>query len=116
MQYGKRLAGGLVTVAALLGTAFATSPAATAAPTTPAANSTTSAAAAPAIRGTAPACVKRDVVKHRKYVKVTNLCGRAMHLKVVIDWGPDSRCLTYQHKQQWEWNWGRGSYGKVVTC
>ncbi len=66
--------------------------------------------------GTAPACVKRDVIKHEKYVKVTNTCGRAMHLKVVIDWGSDSPCLTYQHGQQWEWNWGRGSYGKVVTC
>ncbi|WP_399928542.1 hypothetical protein [Streptomyces kanamyceticus] len=110
MQYGKRLAGGLITAAALLGTTLAVSPAATAAPATPAS------ATAHAIRGTAPACVKRDVIKHRKYVKVTNLCGRAMHLKVVIDWGPDSRCLTYQHKQQWEWNWGRGSYGKVVTC
>ncbi|MGW7433375.1 hypothetical protein ACWGIN_28025 [Streptomyces sp. NPDC054861] len=67
-------------------------------------------------RGTAPACVKRDVVKHEKYVKVTNGCDEAMHLKVVIDWGPDSRCLTYQPRESWEWNWGRGSYGKVVTC
>ncbi|MGP3683431.1 hypothetical protein ACTVZO_01750 [Streptomyces sp. IBSNAI002] len=65
---------------------------------------------------TAPACVKRDVVKHQKYVKVTNTCDQAMHLKVVIDRGPDSRCLTYQKGEQWEWNWGRGSYGKVVTC
>ena len=71
---------------------------------------------ASAIAGTAPSCVARDVIKHKKYVKVTNNCGRAMHLKVVIDWGPDSRCLTYQHGEQWEWNWGRGSYGKVVTC
>ncbi|MGA4850774.1 hypothetical protein ACOBQB_32715 [Streptomyces sp. G5(2025)] len=119
MHYGKRLAGGLITAAALLGTAFATSPAATAAPTASATTTaaiTTTATAAHAIRGTAPACVKRDVIKHRKYVKVTNLCGRAMHLKVVIDWGPDSRCLTYQHREQWEWHWGRGSYGKVVTC
>jgi hypothetical protein len=68
------------------------------------------------IAGTAPACVTRDVIKHEKYVKVKNNCGRAMHLKVVIDWGPDSRCLTYQHGQQWEWRWSRGSYGKVVTC
>ncbi|MFC4467936.1 hypothetical protein ACFPH6_25960 [Streptomyces xiangluensis] len=66
--------------------------------------------------GTAPACVKRDVIKHDKYVKVTNTCGQAMHLKVVIDRGPDSPCLTYQHGEQWEWNWGLGSYGKVVTC
>jgi len=65
---------------------------------------------------TAPACVTRDVIKHEKYVKVTNGCDRAMHLKVVIDNGPDSDCLTYQQGYQWEWNWGRGSYGKVVTC
>ncbi|MCA6091149.1 hypothetical protein LE181_03055 [Streptomyces sp. SCA3-4] len=68
------------------------------------------------VTGTAPACVKRDVIKHEKYVKVTNNCQEAMHLKVVIDWGPDSRCLTYQPGYQWEWHWGRGSYGKVVTC
>ncbi|HET9380103.1 MAG TPA: hypothetical protein VFP69_04655 [Streptomyces sp.] len=76
----------------------------------------TAAPAASAIAGTAPACVTRDVVKHENYVKVTNHCGTAMHLKVVIDWGPDSRCLTYQDGEQWEWRWGRGSYGKVVTC
>ncbi|MGW7055575.1 hypothetical protein [Streptomyces sp. NPDC054887] len=68
------------------------------------------------VMGTAPSCVKRDVIKHQKYVKVTNTCNEAMHLKVVIDWGPDSRCLTYQPGHQWEWNWSRGSYGKVVTC
>ncbi|MEV0255926.1 hypothetical protein AB0H82_16890 [Streptomyces sp. NPDC050732] len=108
MKYGKRLAGTATTTAitafALLGTVLATAPAASATPK------------APSLRGTAPACVKRDVIKHRKYVKVTNHCGRAMHLKVVIDWGDDSPCLTYQPNQQWEWNWGRGSYGKVVTC
>ncbi|WP_447037885.1 alpha-amylase [Streptomyces sp. DSM 118878] len=99
MKYGKRLAGGLVAASALLGTCLATAPAAEA-----------------TVRGTAPACVKRDVIKHRKYVKVTNNCRETMHLKVVIDWGNDSPCLTYQPGQQWEWNWGRGSYGKVVTC
>lgn len=113
MKYGKRLAGTVITASALLGTALATTPAASATPaaSTPAASTTTA-----SLRGTAPACVKRDVIKHRKYVKVTNHCGRAMHLKVVIDWGNDSPCLTYQPNQQWEWNWGRGSYGKVVTC
>ncbi|MEV4193421.1 hypothetical protein [Streptomyces toxytricini] len=73
-------------------------------------------AAALGVTGTAPACVKRDVVKHRNYVKVTNTCRETMHLKVVIDWGSDSPCLTYQPGEQWEWTWGRGSYGKVVTC
>ncbi|MEU5778248.1 hypothetical protein ABZ819_33760 [Streptomyces venezuelae] len=98
MKHRQQLAGGVLAAAALLGATLATPPAAS------------------ATSGTAPACVKRDVVKHRKYVKVTNLCGQAMHLKVVIDWGSDSPCLTYQNKEQWEWNWGRGSYGKVVTC
>ncbi|MEU5896180.1 MULTISPECIES: hypothetical protein [Streptomyces] len=107
MKHRQRLAGGVLAAATLLGATLAT-PAASAA--------TTATATASATSGTAPACVKRDVVKHRKYVKVTNLCGHAMHLKVVIDWGNDSPCLTYQNKEQWEWNWGRGSYGKVVTC
>ncbi|MGW0530739.1 hypothetical protein [Streptomyces sp. NPDC003032] len=108
----KRLTGTLLAVSALLGTTLATSPTAAA---TPAVRQPHRASPA-AVQGTAPACVKRDVIKHKKYVKVTNLCGHAMHLKVVIDWGNDSPCLTYQHREQWEWNWGRGSYGKVVTC
>jgi hypothetical protein len=69
-----------------------------------------------AVQGTAPACVRRDVIKHKKTVTVGNDCGKAMHLKVVIDHGPDSKCLTYQHGQAWTWRWGMGSYGKVVTC
>ncbi|MEV1023045.1 hypothetical protein [Streptomyces sp. NPDC050264] len=106
MKYRKRLASSLVAASALLGAGLVTAPAVSAA----------SAASAASIQGTAPACVKRDVIKHRKYVKVTNNCSEAMHLKVVIDWGNDSPCLTYQPGEQWEWNWGRGSYGKVVTC
>ncbi|WP_394437229.1 hypothetical protein [Streptomyces sp. SGAir0957] len=102
MKYRKRLSRGLVAASALLCAGFVAAPTASAAPA--------------ATQGTAPACVKRDVIKHRKYVKVTNNCNEAMHLKVVIDWGNDSPCLTYQPGEQWEWNWGRGSYGKVVTC
>jgi hypothetical protein len=106
MKYRKRLAVSLVAASALLGAGLVTASPAAAAPT----------ASTVSKRGTAPACVKRDVIKHRKYVKVTNTCNEAMHLKVVIDWGNDSPCLTYQPGEQWEWNWGRGSYGKVVTC
>ncbi|MCQ4205775.1 hypothetical protein [Streptomyces longispororuber] len=101
MKY--RMRPGLVVASALLGAGLVTTSAASAAPATSA-------------QGTAPACVKRDVIKHRKYVKVANNCSETMHLKVVIDWGNDSPCLTYQPGEQWEWNWGRGSYGKVVTC
>ncbi|MFD4634249.1 hypothetical protein ACFVYR_18130 [Streptomyces sp. NPDC058284] len=125
MKYGKRLAGGVIAASALLGTVLATAPTVSATSTAPATSTTsttsatpttTSVASAATFRGTAPACVKRDVIKHKKYVKVTNHCGQAMHLKVVIDWGNDSPCLTYQNNEQWEWTWGRGSYGKVVTC
>ncbi|MCC5037256.1 hypothetical protein DMH02_029795 [Streptomyces sp. WAC 00631] len=73
-------------------------------------------AAAADARGTAPACVRRDVVKHRKKVTVTNTCGRTMHVKVVINRGRDLRCLTYRHGQTWTGHWRIGSYGKVVTC
>ncbi|GAA2621049.1 hypothetical protein [Streptomyces axinellae] len=75
-------------------------------------------AAAPkvTVQGTAPACVRRDVIKHKKTVTVGNDCGKAMHLKVVINNGPDSKCLTYQNGEAWTWHWGMGSYGKVVTC
>ncbi|MEV0278836.1 hypothetical protein AB0I22_20970 [Streptomyces sp. NPDC050610] len=114
MKFRKPAAVGLM-AAFLLGNGLALAPAATAAAYTAAAG-TARESSATKIAGTAPSCVKRDVIKHKKYVKVTNNCGRAMHLKVVIDWGPDSRCLTYQNGEQWQWHWGRGSYGKVVTC
>lgn len=120
--HGKRLTGAVIAASALAGTILATAPAAPASATPSPTRATTTGtttspnAAAAEFRGTAPACVTRDVIKHRKYVKVTNHCGHAMHLKVVIDWGSDSPCLTYQNNEQWEWNWRRGSYGKVVTC
>ncbi len=107
MKFRENAAAVGLTAAILLGSGLALAPAATAAAPEESATK---------IAGTAPSCVKRDVIKHKKYVKVTNRCHRAMHLKVVIDWGPDSRCLTYQHGEQWQWHWGRGSYGKVVTC
>ncbi|MBQ0987958.1 hypothetical protein KBZ10_26255 [Streptomyces sp. F63] len=76
----------------------------------------TAPASAQDARGTAPACVRRDVVKHRKKVTVTNTCGRTMHVKVVIHRGRDLPCLTYQHGETWTGHWRFGSYGKVVTC
>ncbi|MFV0131421.1 hypothetical protein ACLGI4_27550 [Streptomyces sp. HMX112] len=84
-----------------------------AAPATAAASPVRSAAEA---RGTAPACVSRDVIKHEKTVTVGNDCGQVMHLKVVINNGPDLRCWTYQRGEAWVWKWKTGSYGKVVTC
>ncbi|MFE0186688.1 hypothetical protein [Streptomyces sp. NPDC059008] len=113
----KRLALAAATAALGGGLALPAGPAVAApAQVGPGDRATAEAAEGAGILGTAPACVRRDVIKHEKKVTVGNDCGRAMHLKVVIDWGPDSRCLTYQHGEAWTWHWGRGSYGKVVTC
>lgn len=68
------------------------------------------------VRGTAPACVTRDVIKQKKQVTVKNNCGKTMHLKVVINSGPDLRCWTYSRGKALVWKWRIGSYGKVVTC
>ncbi|NJQ03475.1 hypothetical protein [Streptomyces zingiberis] len=67
-------------------------------------------------QGTAPACVARDVVKQAKKVTIRNNCGRTMHVKLVIDWGPDGQCWTYRPGEARTWTWSQGSYGKVVTC
>ncbi|WP_328772508.1 hypothetical protein [Streptomyces sp. NBC_00286] len=98
MRFHKSAALGILATA-VLGSGLAMAPTATAAEA-----------------GTAPACIKRDVVKHQKYVTVTNNCGRTMHLKVVINNGPDKGCYTYQPSQYSRQSWSIGSYGKVVTC
>ncbi|MEU9981775.1 hypothetical protein [Streptomyces sp. NPDC050856] len=99
--------------AALVGGLLVPAAPAQAAPAQAAASPARSAAEA---RGTAPACVSRDVIKHEKTVTVGNNCGQVMHLKVVINSGPDLRCWTYQRGEAWVWKWKTGSYGKVVTC
>ncbi|MFJ2744942.1 hypothetical protein ACIO3O_35395 [Streptomyces sp. NPDC087440] len=68
------------------------------------------------IQGTAPACVTRDVIKQKKQVTVRNNCGTTMHVKVVINNGPDGACWTYQNGEGSTWKWKLGSYGKIVTC
>ncbi|MFG2290426.1 hypothetical protein ACGFOU_30655 [Streptomyces sp. NPDC048595] len=113
----KRLALAVAAAALGGGLALPAGPAmAASAPAGPGDRATAEATEGAGILGTAPACVRRDVIKHEKKVTVGNDCGHAMHLKVVINWGPDSQCLTYQNGQAWTWHWGMGSYGKVVTC
>ncbi|MET9296393.1 hypothetical protein [Streptomyces sp. NPDC003077] len=109
----KRLASAAVVAAVSGGLALPAVPAMAAPATAPV---HTSAVAKVEMRGTAPACVRRDVIKHRNTVTVGNNCRVTMHLKVVIKHGPDSRCLTYQPGEAWTWKWPFGSYGKVVTC
>ncbi|GAB2581686.1 hypothetical protein GCM10027168_13010 [Streptomyces capparidis] len=67
-------------------------------------------------QGIAPACVTRDVVKQEKKVTIKNNCGKTMHVKLVIDNGPDGQCWTYRHGESRLWKWKTGSYDKVVTC
>ncbi|MFF0745224.1 hypothetical protein ACFYVL_32980 [Streptomyces sp. NPDC004111] len=87
-------------------------------PVTTATAVTTAAPAAQniAVRGTAPACVARDVIKQKKQVTVTNNCNQVMHVKLVINNGPDGQCWTYQRGDARLWTWKLGSYGKIVTC
>ncbi|CAM5435383.1 hypothetical protein GCM10010329_52530 [Streptomyces spiroverticillatus] len=106
----KRLA--VATAAVALGGGLVLPAAATAAPAAPAGRS----AADVRVQGTAPACVTRDVIKQKKQVTVRNNCGKTMHVKVVINNGPDGGCWTYQHGQGGTWKWKIGSYGKIVTC
>ncbi|WJV46692.1 hypothetical protein [Streptomyces flavofungini] len=47
---------------------------------------------------------------------VTNHCGRTMRVKVVIKYGPDSRCFTLPPRHWARFNWTFGSYDKTVTC
>ncbi|MBW5484873.1 hypothetical protein [Streptomyces bambusae] len=73
--------------------------------------------AAPAgAQGTAPACVHRDVIKQEKKVTIGNYCGTTMHVKLVINNGPDGQCWSYRNGEAVVWRWSTGSYGKVVTC
>lgn len=76
----------------------------------------TTATPAVAAGPTAPACVKRGVIKHKKVAWATNKCGKPMHLKLVIKRGPDSGCRTVGNGKSVRWNWKIGSYGRVATC
>lgn len=71
---------------------------------------------AAAAGGTAPACVAREVVKQDKTAWTTNNCGKNMHIKLVINNGPDARCRTTFPGETVTWTWKVGSYGRIAVC
>ncbi|MCE6994086.1 hypothetical protein LZG04_04555 [Saccharothrix sp. S26] len=92
----KKAVAGFSTVVAVVGAGFAT--------------------AAPALAaGTAPACIAREL-QGSNMVRVTNNCGRAMNVGVVIDWGPDSGCRALGIGDEMLYGWAWGTYGRVETC
>ncbi|MFD9884846.1 hypothetical protein ACFWZT_25660 [Streptomyces alboflavus] len=112
-----------VAAAAILGGGLALAPSASAAPAAPTASSGSSGSsdASSAARtadvspqGTAPACVQRQV--RGRTATVTNYCGRTMRVKVVVKYGPDSRCFTLPPRHWARYTWSFGSYDKTVTC
>ncbi|WP_405660132.1 hypothetical protein [Streptomyces sp. RK9] len=112
-----------IAAAAILGGGLALAPSASAAPAAPTSSSGSSGSsdASSAARtadvspqGTAPACVQRTV--RGRTATVTNYCGRTMRVKVVVKFGPDSRCFTLPPRHWARYTWGFGSYDKTVTC
>lgn len=76
----------------------------------------TAAGPAAAAGGTAPACVAREVVKQDKTAWTTNNCGKNMHIKLVINNGPDAQCRTTFPGETVTWKWKVGSYGRIAVC
>lgn len=92
---------------AVLGGGLVLAPSASAAP---AAAPSTARTADVSPLGTAPACVQRTV--SGRSATVTNYCGRTMRVKVVVKYGPDSRCFTLAHRGWARHTWGIGSYDR----
>ncbi|MFD9859314.1 hypothetical protein [Streptomyces alboflavus] len=118
-----------IAAAAILGGGLALAPSASAAPAAPTSSSgspgtsgtsgSTDASSAARTadvspRGTAPACVQRTV--RGRTATVTNYCGRTVRVKVVVKFGPDSRCFTLPPRHWARYTWSFGSYDKTVTC
>ncbi|WP_030905351.1 hypothetical protein [Streptosporangium amethystogenes] len=94
--------------------ALAPAGAANAAPATTAGTGPASASA-----GTAPSCVKRQLVI-RQGVRLTNKCGRTMRVKVLVKRGKDSWCFTMKNNQRRFWAFvpqaAFAKYERTVTC
>lgn len=50
------------------------------------------------------------------YVQFVNECSVGQRRKVIIDWGPDSDCITLSPGQSWYWAYPLGSYSHTVGC
>lgn len=79
----------------------------------------TTAGAGSASAGTAPSCVKRQLII-RQGVMLTNKCGRTMRVKVLVKRGKDSWCFTMKRNQRRFWAFAPqaafAKYERTVTC
>ncbi|GAA0820899.1 hypothetical protein ACFQVD_33640 [Streptosporangium amethystogenes subsp. fukuiense] len=107
-----KISAAAVVVSAAL--ALAPAGAADAAPAT-----TAGAGSASASAGTAPSCVKRQLII-RQGVMLTNRCGRTMRVKVLVKRGKDSWCFTMKKNQRRFWAFAPqaafAKYERTVTC
>ncbi|WP_449064209.1 hypothetical protein [Planomonospora algeriensis] len=75
-----------------------------------------------AAAGTAPSCVKRQIIGVAGGIaaRVSNGCGKAMRVKVLVKRGKDSPCWRMQPNQKKLWIFVPQSsfpkYEKTVTC
>ncbi|MEU0479144.1 hypothetical protein ABZ260_08185 [Streptosporangium sp. NPDC006013] len=80
---------------------------------------TAGAGSASASAGTAPSCVKRQLII-RQGVMLTNKCGRTMRVKVLVKRGKDSWCFTMKNNQRRFWAFvpqaAFAKYERTVTC
>ncbi|WP_329084443.1 MULTISPECIES: hypothetical protein [unclassified Streptosporangium] len=74
---------------------------------------------ASASAGTAPSCVKRQLII-RQGVRLTNKCGKTVRVKVLVKRGKDSWCFTMKKNQNKFWAFvpqaAFAKYEKTVTC
>jgi hypothetical protein len=66
--------------------------------------------------GTAPACIERSVSNADGYATLTNLCGKTMTVKVIINNGPDSDCFSIPNNRSRTFYYLIGGYDRTVVC
>jgi hypothetical protein len=72
--------------------------------------------AATVATGAAPNCLKTSQPTS-KSVRVRNTCGYTVRAKVIIAFGPDGACYTYNSGADVTWTWGGlGRFDGLQTC
>jgi hypothetical protein len=104
---------------ALVGTLTAAAAVALGTAAVPAQAATTD-ATAPMAGGTAPACIVRtvDYTEQGFWVFLENTCGRTMRVQVIVDYTPDSSCMTMGSGDTKAWySYGTaGRYVRTAVC
>lgn len=77
----------------------------------PAALAASAATSSPA---SAPSCV--NYTDSDFATAVTNNCGDTQNVQVIIDWGPDSGCVSLAPTQTWLYHYWPGTFNRVQSC